>query len=119
VKKQRIQSSENIAKEILEKRQTLTCPLMGQQPNNDIIELVRDPNEPVNEPFGWKKGTVRGMLAIWTTIGFLLITALIMFQLPLTPVMVLDMWKILAFVYAMVVGSYFYTRLKLNSGMFK
>ena len=121
VAKQRIQSRENITKEVIKQignRQNVQCPyLFGE--NRELVELTRDPNEPLNEPFGWPKGTLRGMLTIWVTIGFLLITMLIIFLLPLSLVMVMEIWKVLAGIFGLVVASYFYSRIKMGGGLFR
>ena len=118
VKIHRIDSKEKIALELLNRNSTI-CPYIDGHQSDNIIELIRDPNEEPNEPFGWKRGTIRGMLTIWVTIGFLLITMMMIFLLPLTLLMIMDMWKILAFVFTMIVGSYFYTRIKMSGNLFK
>ena len=108
--KQRIKSRENIAKKILERDN----PCSKEKYIQSAIELSRDPND-INEPFGWKKGTVRGILTFWITIGFLLITMLMIFTLPLSLNIIFEMWKVLSLVFTIVIGSYFYTRIKMGN----
>ena len=40
------------------------CPFFNSGDSND-------------EPFGWSKGTVRGMITLWTTLGFFRVSILI------------------------------------------
>ncbi len=87
------------------------CPIFQKS-----IELETKETGPEYEPFGWPKGTVRGILTFWVVIGFFLLTAVILIKIPLTPIQVLRMWEVLAIVFGLVVGSYFYSRMKMGSG---
>jgi len=121
IQKQKIKTRESIAKEIInrEKRDIdiNVCPFLGG--NKGMIELTKDPDN-VEEPFGWPKGTVRGILTLWISTGFILITMLMIFLLNLPLSMIFDMWKIFAGVFGLIVASYFYSRIKMgkNGNMF-
>jgi hypothetical protein len=118
IKKQRIKSRENITKEVVKqigenKKQGMGCPFYGSYSDNQLLELTRDPDSN-DEPFGWPKGTVRGILAIWVTLGFLILTMLIFFLLPISVAMIFEMWKVLSGVFVLIVASYFWTRIKMS-----
>lgn len=112
IRLQKIKSRENIIRDLI--KTTKKAP-----PSEDIIELLRDPDDPTSYPMGLSKGTIRASMAIIITVGFLLITMMMVFLLPLSLDIIFEMWKLLALVFTIVVGSYFYSRLKLNGGLFK
>ena len=119
VRKQKIKSRENIAKEIIsatKNNNSFICPYIQQPSSGDIIELIREPSDPTDQPFGLSKGTIRATIALFFTIGFLIITMMMIFLLPLTLDMIFNMWYVLAGVFSLIVTSYFYTRLKGNIG---
>ena len=114
IQKKRMDNRKDIINTVMENRRGIgLCPLYAQS-DQSILELERDPNDIPNEPFNWPRGTVRGMLAIFVTLGFLLITMIIMFTLNIPLEMIFEMWKILAGVFGLVVASYFWTRMKMG-----
>ncbi|MFW6173126.1 MAG: hypothetical protein ACOC5T_05220 [Elusimicrobiota bacterium] len=121
VRKQKIKSRENVAKTIAKNmgnRQQIICPYLRQPSSGDIIELVREPTDPTDQPFGLSKGTIRATIAIFVTMGFLLITMMMVFLLPLSMDMIFQMWYVIAGVFAIVVASYFWTRISMGRGGF-
>lgn len=120
VRKQKIKSRENVAKAIAKnmgnRQQNIVCPYLRQPSSGDIIELVREPTDPTDQPFGLSKGTIRATIAIFITMGFLLITMMMVFILPLSMDMIFQMWYVLAGVFSIVVASYFWSRIKMNRG---
>jgi len=119
IRKQKIKSRENITKTAIEKVGNrdinIGCPFLGINSDGPVMELAQDP-ENREEPFGWPRGTVRGILTLIVVEGFFLMTMLMlyMFDMPLT--IVFDMWKILAGVFGLVVASYFWSRVKMGRG---
>jgi len=119
IRKQKIKSRENITKTAIEKMGdrdiNIGCPLLGNSKNGSLLELSKDPDN-LQEPFGWPRGTVRGILTLWIVVGFFLITMLMLYIFDLPLEMVFDMWKILAGVFSVVVASYFWSRIKMGRG---
>jgi len=80
-------------------------------PANLDIEFSDEPNE----PFGWKKGTVRAMITIWVILTTCILAMGIMF-LPSIPVLLKSQfyswWLIIA---GIVISSYFISR--MSAGM--
>jgi len=80
-------------------------------PMNVDIEFTDEPNE----PFGWKKGTVRAMITIWVILTTCILAMGIMF-LPSIPVLFKSQfyswWLIIA---GIVISSYFVSR--MSAGM--
>ena len=120
VQKQKIISKENITKEAIkhigEYRKSNVCPFVGSYSDNKLIELSRDPDTLKDEPFGWPKGTVRGILTLWVSASFMLVTMLMIFLLDLPISIIFEMWKIFAGVFGVIVASYFWTRIKMGKG---
>jgi hypothetical protein len=105
---QRLKSRESIVKDIISAKK------LGTTINPSILELMKEPGEEYDEPLGFHKGSVRAMLAIWVCLGFLITTMLLMFLIPLPLEYIFEMWKLLSVVFVVVIGSYFYSRIKMG-----
>ena len=62
----------------------------------------QQPTEEGNEPFGWKKGTVRAMLTIWSTLAFWILVILGMIPAEVAYPII-----------GMIIGSYFMMRMRM------
>lgn len=112
IRKQRIKSRENIVKQLLEREKKDPC--LRQHFNMERLnEFVSDEN---------KSYSVKKMIAIWVTLGYL-ITNFFIFGLQLFPLeMMFQVYLIFNFVAVMVILSYFYTSFKIGEifrGMFR
>jgi len=73
----------------------------NERPCNQITVDFKD--EP-DEPFGWKRGTVRGIITLWVTL-----TTCVLAVFKLIP---LDWWLWIA---GIVISSYFVSRINMNT----
>ncbi len=103
--------------------------LANQSLNQKRIDLVREMSKDVcsfthkfnlpyefigisadNEPFGWPRGTVRGIITIWTVLTLCIIT---MWSI-MTGANIIPIEWFLG-IMGMIIMSYFYTRFKMSS----
>jgi len=61
------------------------------------------------EPFSWPRGTVRGIITIWVVLSFCII---VMYSFMTRQNMIPVEWYL--GIVAMIISSYFYTRMKMN-----
>lgn len=73
----------------------------NERPCNPVVVDFKD--EP-DEPFGWKRGTVRGIITLWVTL-----TTCLLALFRLIP---LDWWLWIA---GIVITSYFVSRISMNT----
>jgi len=119
IQTQKVKSRENIAKEVVKKIGNRDiniggCPFIGRYSDGKMIELTKDPDDK-DEPFGWPKGTVRGILTLLVVEGFFIMTFLLFYKFDLPINIIFQMWQILAGVFSIVVASYFWTRIKMGN----
>jgi hypothetical protein len=99
------------------KKRTIPSKIQ-RRPRRSIFALSGESKVDTDEyPCFWPKGTVRAILAMWMTVGYLIITMLCLAFVVWYPAignLVFEIWKLLTYLEAIIIGGYFYTRLKMG-----